>query len=144
MNKTYFSILVLVLGFVMISCDKDDKKEEVDYAYHAHIHSPNTDAKHVNDELVINVNFESHTGETIHHVNIKIYNKADNTVVYNKPNDAHVGQSSGDFTFEDTFILSNENGVEAHSNWILEAKVWGSSEEEGEVVDTLEFHVHPE
>lgn len=143
MNKIFFSALIFSLVFVIASCDKDDDNPVTEYDYHAHIHSPNADDKHVGDTIHIHVNFESHAGETVHHVNVRIYNKSDNTEVYNKPDAAHVHETSGSFDLHDDFVLSNANGINEHTDWILEAKVWGHEAGEGEVIETVEFHVHP-
>ena len=50
---------------------------------------------------------------------------------------------SGTYSYHGDFILSNDNGVEAHSDWVLEAKVWGHGAGEQEVMESIEFHVHP-
>lgn len=149
MNKLIYLMLLMIPVF-MVSCDDDDNSNDdqnmTEYDYHAHIHSPNSENKHVDDTIHIHVNFESHAGETIHHINVRIYNKMDSTVVYSKPDDAHIHDMDGDYEFHDDFILSEENGITGHSNWVLEAKVWGHSEGEGEVVEFLSgggFHVHP-
>ena len=93
----------------------------------------------------IHTDFSSLTNETVHHVKVRIYNVADNSIeILNEPNDAHVHQTDGEFTYERDFMLNEANGVEAHSDWILEAKVWGHEAELGEVVETIQFHVHPE
>ena len=61
----------------------------------------------------------------------------------NKPADAHVHATSGEYTYEDDFVLSEANGFTAHTDWVLEAKVWGDTDGEDEEVSTVEFHVHP-
>ncbi len=137
--------MIFSLSFLMTACDKDDDADEAtDFDYHAHIHTPNTDDKHVNDALEISIDFESHTGEAVHHVKVRIYNKDDNTEIYNKPDVAHVHETDGKLEYQDMLMLSNDNGVMGHTDWILEAKVWGHDAGEGEVVETVEFHVHPE
>ena len=91
------------------------------------------------------MDFESHTGETVHHANIKIYNKVDPTqVIYDAPGDAHVHETDGLFDYHDDFPLTAEKGVAAHTDWILEAKVWGHDAGVAEVIESIEFHVHPE
>ncbi|HMQ64397.1 MAG TPA: hypothetical protein PKE06_27180 [Flavilitoribacter sp.] len=141
MKKMLF--LPLAIALIGFAACKDKEDMGTDYDYHAHIHSPNTDAKHIDDAIHIEVDFESHTGETVHHINIRIYNKATNVEVYNKPTDAHVHATSGEYTYEDDFVLSEANGFTAHSDWVLEAKVWGDADGEGEEMSTVEFHVHP-
>ena len=129
--------------YALFSACKNDDDTTIDYDYHAHIMSPNADEKHLDGTLHIHVEFESHTGETVHHINIRIYNKATNAVVYNKPADTHVHDSSGAYAFEDDFVLSAANGIAIHNDYVLEAKVWGEKDGEAEEVSTVEFHVHP-
>ncbi len=141
----FYSILFLSILLLTFSCGDDDATpKHTAFDYHAHIHSPSTVDKHVGDTIHIHTDFSSMTGETVHHVKVRIYNVADNTEIYNQPNEAHVHESDGMHDFHDDFILSATNGVEAHTDWILEAKVWGHEVEEGEVVETIQFHVHPE
>ena len=135
----FFSVISTAL--YASACKKTD--DTVDYQYHAHINAPTADDKHVGDTMHIHVDFESHSMETIHHVNIRIYNKADLTEVYNMPTEAHVHATSGSYAFHDDFILSNANGVTAHTDWVLEAKVWGHEDGLQEETATVEFHVHP-
>ena len=116
---------VVVLSFVFASCDKeDDMPMELDYQYHVHIHSPDDSNKHVDDSVHFHVAFESHTGETIHHVSIRVYNKEDGTEIYNKPDSKHVSEADGILEFNDDFVQTEANGVVGHTNWIFEAKVW--------------------
>lgn len=133
----YFLFATALLTF--IAC-KDEEPTSI-YEYHAHIHSPDTAEKHIGDTLAIEVEFESHTGEPVHHINVRIFNKATNTEVYNKPDEAHVHDTSGAYTFEDTFILSGANGL-TEGDWILEAKVWGESDGQEEISEQVEFHIH--
>ena len=142
MKKILLFALIASLSFT-VACNKDDD-DSVEFDYHVHITSPTNEDKNHNDELSIVINFESHSGETIHHVKVRIYNKADNTEIYNKPTDAHVHEQSGTYSFSDSFNLTSDNGVEPHTDWILEAKVWGHEDGLAEVVETVEFHVHPE
>ena len=146
-EKLIFPLILLCsFSFLITSCDDDENEPEtIDYDYHAHINSPSTDDKNVGDTIHIHVDFESHAGETVHHINVKIYNKADSTqVVYNEPGDAHVHAEEGEYGYHDDFPLTADKGISAHSDWIMEAKVWGHEAGEGEVVESIEFHVHPE
>lgn len=146
MNKFLLSIL-LIFSMLAFACN-DDEAEHMDdnseTEYSVAINSPSTDDKNVNDDIHIHVVFESATAQTIHHVNIRIYNVETNEEIYNGPSDAHVHQESGMFEIHDDISLTNTNGVEAHTDWILEAKVWGHEAGLGEVVESIQFHVHPE
>ncbi len=141
--STLSTLLLASLFFFSCGSDDDSTEETVDYDYHAHINAPTIDNKKVSDTMHIHVTFESHAGEPVHHVNVRVYNKEDNTEVYNQPTEAHVHETSGEYEYHDNLILSNDNGVTGHTDWILEAKVWGK-DGAGEVMETVEFHVHPE
>lgn len=141
-----FFYLFLLAGFVgLVACDKDEPGHSDDMPeYHAHINSPNTDDKHVGDTIHIHVDFEEHDGLTVHHVNVKIYNEDDPTiVVFDEPTDAHIHEESGKHELHADLILDDNAGVTGHSNWILEAKVWGHEAGMAEVTETIKFHVHP-
>lgn len=145
MNKILITVTVF-LFVSLLSCSKDDDHSHGssdNYDYHIHIHSPDTSDKHVGDSIHLHIDFESGTSETVHHVNIIIKNKADGTIIYNEPNEAHVHAITGKHEHHDDFILSSTNQISGHTDWILEAKVWGHEANEGEVTETLEFHVHP-
>ena len=135
----YFLFAASLLTF--ISCKDDDDPTPSVYEYHAHIHSPDAADKHVGDTLAIEVDFESHTGQPVHHINVRIFKKSDNTEVYNKPTQAHVHDTSGAYTYEDSFVLSAASGL-TEGDWILEATVWGESDGEEETSEQVEFHVH--
>lgn len=140
--KHVFLALSVAIVCIAYGC-KDDVAMEPEFDYHAHIHSPNTMAKHIDDVLHIDVEFESHTGMTVHHINVRIFNKATGVDVYNKPDDPHVHESSGTYPYEDDFSLSVANGVIADADYILEAKVWGHDDGVEEVMEQVEFHVEP-
>jgi len=147
-NIFYLALLATVVMFS--ACNKDDDTghnhsgdSDTDFEYHATIMSPSTDDKNVGDAIHIHVDFSSHASETIHHVNVRIYNKSTGLEIYNAPETAHIHETSGEYGYHDDFVLSNENNVEAHSDWILEAKVWGHEAGVGEVIEMVEFHVHP-
>ncbi len=124
------------------SCENETTDEAI-FEYHAHIMSPDTEDKHLDDTIHIHVEFESHTGETVHNVNVRIFNVENGTEVYNEPAESLVLGVTGEYAWHDSFVLSIANGFEAHSNWTLEAKVWGEETGEEEVVESVDFHVHP-
>jgi hypothetical protein len=140
MKNLFFPFLILATVLLVFSCGNHD--HSTDYEYHVHILSPNADDKNVDETLNIEVEFESLSGETVHHIQVRIYNKATNAEIYKKPSDAHIHEESGMYTFEDTFVLSAANGVSANTDWVLEASVWGHEDGEGGVMEMVEFHVH--
>ena len=136
-NLLFVLLMGAMIGFS--ACGDDETPTAPDYVIN--IVSPTTDDKNVNDDITLNVNVTDSNGGTVHHVNVRIYNKADNTdVLYNGPSEAHVHEEDGDFTLTDNIRLE----VDAHSDWIMEVKAWGHEAGAAEKVQSLEFHVHPE
>jgi hypothetical protein len=144
MNIKVLLFSALALSLTIVSCDKNEDDVHVDVpSYNINIISPNTDDKHVGDTLEIEVEFSEIHDDVIHHINIEIKNRDSGTVIYSRPNVAHVHEESGLLVYTDSFVLSNANGVEAHSNWVLTATVWGHEEGIAEHSEEIEFHVHP-
>ena len=140
MKKINFPILLLPFIF-LASCKNNDSQGD-DFEYHAHIMTPNSTDKHLGDTIHIHVIFESHAGETVHNVNVGIYEKDSGLEVYNQPDGTQVGEVDGKYEFHDDFVLSEANGISAHKDWVLEVKVWGETSGEGEQTASVEFHVH--
>ena len=139
--KNLILLFTLIGAISFVACNDDDNgTDEMMPDYHAHIMSPTTDDKNVGDTIHIHVDFEDHNGGTVHHVNVRIYNKATGDEIYNAPADAHVHDESGAYEFHDDVLLD----VDAHSDWILEAKIWGHEAGEHEEMESIEFHVHPQ
>lgn len=132
---TLFFISPLI---TFLSC-KDDVADTT-YEYHAHVYKPDSAVKHLGDSMPIEIEFESHTGETVHQINVRIYNATTFQEVYNKPADSHVNDPDGQHLFEDSVTLSAANGF-AVGDWILEAKVWGETDGEQEEVEQVQFHI---
>lgn len=140
MIKVYYITIFSLLVLTQISCDKDD--DPINYDYHAHVISPSSADKSLGETLFISVDFESHSGEAVKHINVRIFN-ADNTlVVYDQPSNPHIAGDASSYNFSDQFVLSAANGVTAGA-WVLEAKVWGAEDGSDEVVERIEFHVNP-
>jgi len=144
-----FNLVLIFFAFGLISsCQKEGHNHDGDeqgFEYHAHIHTPTSDNKKMGNSLDIKIDFESHSQKTVHHVNVSIARKDDPTkVIYSKPDDAHVHESSGKFEFTDAFMLEDGSGFEGHTDYVLTAKVWGHEAGAAEISETVEFHVHPE
>jgi hypothetical protein len=136
-NLLFLNILFLAF-FFFPACNGDDDSGEIIPEYHVHIHSPNVDAKNVGDEIDIEVEFEEHNGGTVHHINVRVYNKDTGEEIYNQPTQAHVHATAGYYEFMDKLTLN----VASNTHWVLEAKVWGHDDGVAEVVEKLEFHVN--
>jgi len=138
-------ILILLTAFIpFTSCDKDGEghnhNDDTETEYHAHIMKPADMSEFmVGDTMHLHIDFEEHTGKTIHHVSVIISKKDGDEIIYNKPNDKHIMEDSGSYEYHDDFVLD----VDGHSDWILEAKIWGHEAGSSEVVETIGFHVHP-
>ena len=98
-NLIFYSLLLLSLGF--LSCDKDEDDDPIVYDYHAHILQPSTSDKNIDDVLFIEVEFESHTGENVEHIEITIRNKATSAIVYKEPDNPHVVGDQDNFLYQD-------------------------------------------
>lgn len=133
--------VVISLCFLYYSCSEDEHGVLV-YDYHAHINKPTGTPLALNDSLNIEITFESHKGLTVHHINIRIFNKDTNAEVYNKPLDAHI-HTPVEYKYKDVVLLTTTNGFSADSRWVLEAKVWGENEGEAEVTERVEFQIIP-
>lgn len=138
MKSTFlrFNFFVCLLA---LSCSTGD--DPVSYDYHAHIMQPSSANKHLGDVLFISIEFESHTGESIEHIKVRIYNKDTQLEIYNEPDDPHIG-GAADYEFEDEFVLSAANGVTT-GDWVIEATVWGMDEGQDQVEETVEFTILP-
>jgi hypothetical protein len=130
--------LFAVAALTVMSC-KDEKSVSI-YEYHAHIHSPDEADRHIGDTLAIEVEFESHTGEIVHHIHVRIFNADTQTEVYAQPANPHV-HTAGSYTFEDEVILSGQAGF-TPGDWVLEATVWGEDDGEEEETESVHFHIH--
>lgn len=137
----YFLILIATINLVLFACSDDDTK--LIYDYHAHIEQPVKTSFQLNDSFNIQINFESHTGETVHHINVRIINKSTGVEVYNKPSNEHVDDPSGSYEFTDAFLLSAANGFSTNSTYVLEAKVWGHEDGIEEEISKFEFSIKP-
>lgn len=138
--KTIFFLAFTCISLSLISC-KDDSVP-VAYDYHAHIMQPSSADKSMGDILFIQVEFESHTGEAVEHIQVRIFNKATLNEVYKKPSDAHVAGGPSVHEFQDQVELIALNGF-SPGDWVIEAKVWGHDEGQDEEAEQVEFHIHP-
>jgi len=130
-----FLILMCCFSVCLLNSCKETPAEK--YDYHVHIHKPDAEDKKMGDSMHIHVDFESETEETVHNVNVRIYDKETNEEVYNAPADSHVhGESKHEHHAD--FELNAANKIAGHSNYILEAKVWAHDAGEAEVVQKVE------
>lgn len=136
--KSFIAISFL-LTLAFLSCE-DDVKDGI-YDYHAHIFMPTDADKQMGQTMQIDVEFESHTGEAVEHIKIRIYNADNQAEAYNAPADSHLTGGESHYTYQDTVLLSPANGFGA-GDWILEAKVWGSDEINEEAIEIVRFHIN--
>ena len=139
--KSIYLLLLLFSLIVFSACNDDDDDTPKTYEYHAHIHQPSSSAKNIGDLIAISVEFESHTGEDVEHINVRIYDKVTNLVVYDEPADAHVSNGSATYEFEDQVTLSTVIGF-FPGIWVLEAKVWGKDDDQDLVSEKIEFQIN--
>ncbi|MFK7935816.1 MAG: hypothetical protein AB8G22_20045 [Saprospiraceae bacterium] len=143
-------LTIFALVAVLTACEKEEEMhteeehehEETDYAYHAHIESPNADDKELDDLIHVHINFESHTGETIHNIDVRFF-KADDleNPVHVAANEEHV-HGDGEYQYHADIMLNAENGFSDHGDYILKATVFGAEERNGEESEELKFYIH--
>lgn len=138
--KNFFILVVLACCLTIIRCNTND--DVVSYDYHAHIRQPSGATRQIGDVLFIDVEFESHTGEDVEHINIMIHDAANTKIVYNMPLDPPVPVKGSDYEFQDQIVLSAENGL-SPGDWVLQASVWGKDEGQDQEVETVAFRINP-
>ncbi len=140
----YITISSFILcSLFIVSChdhDSHDHNDEVVTEYSIDVNEPDNEDKSVGDTLYLDISFNEENGEIVHHVNVQIKNVADSSVVYSKPTEAHVHESSGMYHFSDKIHLDNSFG---NADWELEAKVWGHDDGLGLIIEKINFHVNP-
>lgn len=132
--KKFLFLSLLASLFIFNACKDDDDTTETS-EYQIEIESPNSTDKAVGDELDIHVHFTEKNGGTVHHINVRIYEKDSGTEIYNKPDEAHA-HAEGEYSFEDKLTLTTAG------HYVLEAKVWGHDDGVSEVTESVEFHVN--
>jgi hypothetical protein len=140
MMKTLVTTLCLSAVCLFTLGCKDDKDPVSVYEYHAHIRQPDTSPKQLNDTMHIEIDFESHTGQPVHHIRIGILDLQSLNEVYMAPVDFAVNDPDGDYRFEDDVVLSAANGFHA-GTWTLEASIWGPADGEELETETVTFTI---
>jgi len=143
--KNLLMFLFAATVFLTANSCKDDEHmhtNEEGFEYHAHIDSPTADMKLMGETLDIKVDFESHAGKTVHHVKVTLTEKDGTTPIIDEPADAHVHAMDGAFSYTKSIEMTEANGFAAHTDYVLEARVWAEEEGKEEVVETVEFHLH--
>jgi len=112
MKNLFYLTLLLFAGVFITACDRDedhDHSEEIsEFDYRIEINSPSTDPKFVDDSIHLHIDFISDKNETIHHTNVKIFDKSTGEEIYNAPEEAHVHETSGMYSWHDDFVLTME------------------------------------
>jgi len=133
-------LMLLALSFLTFSCsdnDGDEHNHEEETTYTVAIMSPAAVEQAAGESVHIHVNFDEINEGTIHHINVKITNETTGEVIYDKPEIAHIHESSGHYEWHDDFILDVDND----SNLLLSAKVWGHEAGVAEVIEDISFDV---
>jgi len=154
MKRKYLLNIGLLL-FIVFACNSEDYSVgNINYSdnnpsptsskvdYNITINNPDTSIKKINESMPIQIDFKSRNNKTVHYIQVRIYNKSNNNEIYKKPDDNHIDDGSGFYTFTDTIVLSANNGFSLSSTFVLEVKVWSPDKEEKEVVKTTEFKMN--
>lgn len=112
------------------------------FDYSITINNPDSTIKKISESIPVQIDFKSKNNKTVHYIQIRIYNKSNNNEIYKKPDDNHVDDESGSYSFSDNLVLSTSNGFTSSATFVLEVKVWSPDKEEKEVVKTVEFKVN--
>jgi len=138
---------IALIAFLVLNCINctEDNLEINEKVYSNIIFLPNIHQKNFNEEMPIQITFESANEETIHNISVRIFLKSDTTdIVYDQPEEQHIQETSGVFEFNDSFLLSAENGISPNSIYTIESKVWGPvlvGNEVEEIVRNVNFRV---
>jgi uncharacterized protein YcfL len=154
MKRRYLLNVILIL-FLILSCNSEDytagnnsysgisiPPTSSKFDYSITISDPDTSIKKIDESIPIKIDFKSGTNKTVHYIQVRIYNKSNNNEIYKKPDNNHVDDGSGSYTFIDNLVLSSGNGFSSGSSFVLETKVWSPDKEEKEVIKTVEFKVN--
>ena len=131
--KRFLFLSLLAALFTFNACKDDDAAKEPDYQIE--IESPDATDKAVGDSLDIHVHFSDKNKGTVHHINVRIFEKDSGVEIYNKPDEAHA-HAEIEYSFEDQMQLTTAG------HWVLEAKVWGHDDGVAEVTKSVEFHLN--
>lgn len=140
-------IVLLILAVVFVSgCDREedhvhDNVGGSEFDYRININSPTLDSQFLQDSLRLDIDFISDKNAVVHHVNVRIFDKSNGEEIYNAPDEAHVHEQSGLFTWSDDLRLNEQNGFSANKDYIIEAKAWGHSAGLEEVVQSIEIRI---
>ncbi|NND04744.1 MAG: hypothetical protein HKN87_00065 [Saprospiraceae bacterium] len=63
--------------------------------------------------------------------------------MYDQPLVSAIGGKEVEYDFIDSFVLHQENGVEANRDWTVRARIWGEQEGIGEISQQVQFRVVP-
>jgi hypothetical protein len=136
MKKLLF--LGLLFSVLMFNACKDDDEMTTGTEYHIHFMEPANNASlAVGDMLHVHIEFDEHNGGTVHHINVRAYNKTTGTELFSTPAEAHVHGVSP-YSFEYEYLLDGT----AVGTYVIEAKVWGHDDGVAEVTESREFTVN--
>lgn len=146
--KNYLFLFLAVGLFTFSSCGDDDSDTHTasttDYKITFINPAPdNSTIAIAGETLNLEIEFEDQKGGTVHHVNVRIFQKDDDSVVmYDGPGEAHVHEMSGKYVFTHDLFLDPAM-IPTHTDWVVVAKVWEEEAGVGEVEEIKQFHTHP-
>ncbi len=145
MNKLIVLGALTAASFFSNACKKDTENNHNhtnSAVYHIHKYSPMLSAQRFGTTDQIKIDFESHDGSAVHHVNVSMYRKSDDSLLFSEPSNAHVMEKSGKYHYSKTIHFIADEGFEPHTDYKLVSKVWGHTANENIVTDTFQFHIH--
>ena len=144
--KNIFHWLTIFSLFAFWACDDDNTNQDNNnpkpkYDYKITIEKPSIDLGYAGDSLPVKIMVESLNEEFVHHVEIKMFNMDDSTILFQYPSDPKV-EAEGKYEYEG-FIYLSPSIITNHSNWQFEVNAWGKENYEGLVNDFKWIHVMP-
>lgn len=125
-------------GYVSNSNDLNDNDGV--FNYNIDINDPMLDEYKIGDNLPLEIRFYSEEGERVNNLSYEIRNVATGFVLFS--DQEMLSATTSTYTVNNDLItLTESDDVQANSDWILEAKVWGLIGLDQLVTKTKEFKI---
>lgn len=125
-------------GYVNNSTDLNDNDDF--FNYNIEINNPTLDEYKIGDNLPLEIRFYSEEGERVFNFSYEVRNVATGFVLFS--DQGLLSETTSTYTVNNDIItLTDSDDVQANSDWIIEAKVWGLIGLDELVSKTKEFKI---